>query len=134
MDYFPLFLNLRGQTVLIVGGGDIALRKTDLMRRAGADVHIVAPELHPTLATYVAAGQVSWTAQRFEAIALPRVRLVIAATDDDAINAQVSNAAHDANLLVNVVDDSEKSNAIFPAIVDRSPVVVAISSGGASPV
>ncbi len=134
MDYFPLFLDLRDQSVLVVGGGDIALRKTDLLLRAGARISVVAPTLHPQLADYAASRRLTWFAGAFDPSLVAGTRLVVAATDDDHINAQVSLAATAANVLVNVVDDREKSNAIFPAIVDRSPVVVAISSGGASPV
>jgi len=132
--YFPAFLRLAGCRVLVVGGGEVALRKVRLLRRAAAHVEVVARELHAELAAQVAAGGLRHVAAAFEPSQLDGCRYVVAATDDVAVNAAVAAAAGTRGLFVNVVDDPEHSTAITPSIVDRAPLTVAISSGGAAPV
>ncbi len=133
MRHFPVFFDLRNEPALIVGGGEVAARKLALLRQAGAIVTVVAPEVVPTIAAQVWGG-VRWLARRFEAADVRDMRLVIAATNDRQVNAAVASAARKANVPVNVVDDAALSSFIVPAIVDRSPLVVAITSGGAAPV
>ncbi|MGH8482368.1 MAG: precorrin-2 dehydrogenase/sirohydrochlorin ferrochelatase family protein, partial [Nevskiaceae bacterium] len=128
--YFPIFLKLAGEPVLVVGGGEVALRKVRLLRRAGARVRLVARELHPELATLGLAP----VAAQFEASLLDGCRLAIAATDDAALNAGVARAARERGIPVNVVDDEAAGTWVSGAIVDRAPVLVAISSGGGAPV
>ena len=134
MDYLPLFADLAGRPVLVVGGGDIAARKIELLRRAGARIQIASRELCPELQALLDEQQLEWLATSFEPAQLDKVFLVIAATDDNALNAQVYDEANARHKLVNVVDDQPKCSFIFPSIVDRSPLVVAISSSGTSPV
>ncbi|MBE5253502.1 siroheme synthase CysG [Mixta mediterraneensis] len=134
MDYLPLFASLKGRPVLVVGGGEIAARKTELLRRAGARVQIAARELCPELQSLHETQQLEWLATAFDPAQLDGVFLVIAATDDNALNAQVFETANARQKLVNVVDDQPKCSFIFPSIVDRSPLVVAISSSGTAPV
>ncbi len=134
MDYLPLFADLRQRPVLVVGGGEVAARKIDLLLRAGAVVRIVAQSLSPELEQRRQASQVSWLAERFVPQQLDDVFLVIAATDDAGLNAEVFEQANQRQLLANVVDDQPKCSFIFPSIVDRSPIVVAISSSGTAPV
>jgi uroporphyrin-III C-methyltransferase / precorrin-2 dehydrogenase / sirohydrochlorin ferrochelatase len=134
MDYFPIFLRLAGEPVLVVGGGEIAARKIDLLLRTSAKVRVVAPELVAGLAERVATGEIVHVAAEFTPEHLDGVRLAIAATDKRAINAWVAHQAERRNIPVNVVDDRELSRFIMPAIVDRSPVVVAIGSSGDAPV
>lgn len=134
MDYLPLFADLAGRPVLVVGGGDIAARKIELLRRAGARIQIASRELCPELQTLLDEQQLEWLAMAFEPAQLDKVFLVIAATDDNALNAQVYDEANARHKLVNVVDDQPKCSFIFPSIVDRSPLVVAISSSGTAPV
>jgi uroporphyrin-III C-methyltransferase/precorrin-2 dehydrogenase/sirohydrochlorin ferrochelatase len=134
MDYFPIFLRLAGEPVLVVGGGEVAARKIDLLLRTSAKVRVVAPELVPGLAERVAAGEIVHLAAEFTPEHLDGVRLAIAATDIRAINAWVARQAERRNIPVNVVDDRELSRFIVPAIVDRSPVVVAVGSSGDAPV
>jgi len=133
MRYFPLFADLRGRRVLVVGGGEVAERKVRLLLEAGADVQVVSPELSPWLAAREGES-VTWAATQFDASQLAGAALVVAATNDAAVNALVSEAARAANVFANVVDDAERSSVIVPAIVDRSPLVIAISSGGVAPV
>jgi uroporphyrin-III C-methyltransferase / precorrin-2 dehydrogenase / sirohydrochlorin ferrochelatase len=134
MEYFPIFLRLAGEPVLVVGGGEVAARKIDLLLRTSARVRVVAPELVPALAQLAAAGEIAHVASEFRPEHLDGVRLAIAATDKHAINAWVARQAERRNVPVNVVDDRELSRFIVPAIVDRSPVIVAIGSSGDAPV
>lgn len=134
MDYLPLFLRLQGASVLVVGGGEVATRKVALLEACGARITLVAPALAPALATAVAEGRITHDAQPFSARSLAGVRLVVAATDDEAVNAAVAAAGMATGVLVNVVDSPDLSNCIVPAIIDRSPIVVACSTGGAAPV
>jgi uroporphyrin-III C-methyltransferase/precorrin-2 dehydrogenase/sirohydrochlorin ferrochelatase len=128
--YFPIFLKLAGERVLVVGGGEVALRKVRLLERAGARIEIVARELHPELARLGLAA----IAPDFRPQQLPGCRLVVAATDDADLNAAVAQAARAAGVPVNAVDDPAASTWISPSIVDRAPLLIAISSGGAAPV
>ncbi|MFZ2540466.1 MAG: siroheme synthase CysG [Gallionella sp.] len=131
MDFLPIFLNVKGKHCLIVGGGEVARRKADMLLKAGAKVRVVAPQIEPTLAKQ---SRVEAIDSRFEAQHLDGVALVIAATNDRSVNQQVSQQALKRNIPVNVVDDPELCSFIMPAILDRSPLMVAFSSGGASPV
>jgi uroporphyrin-III C-methyltransferase / precorrin-2 dehydrogenase / sirohydrochlorin ferrochelatase len=129
--HFPLFLRLDGETVLLVGGGEVALRKARLLRKAGARLRLVAREVHPEL---LADPQVDWAAKTFDPAQLDAVRLAVAATDDAALNAEVAAAAEARGIWVNVVDDPGLSRVITPSIIDRAPILIAIGSSGAAPV
>ena len=134
MDFLPIFLNIKGARCLVVGGGAVAARKAGLLLGCGAQVAVVSPELGEALASEKAAGRIEHIAARFEESHLAGASVVIAATDDHAVNAAVSVAARARDLPVNVVDSPELCSFIFPSIVDRSPMIVAVSTGGASPV
>lgn len=134
MEFLPIFLNIRGQPCLVVGGGDVATRKVELLLRAQASVTVVAPELCTALAALKNAGNIVHLAATIRAEQVGGQRVVIAATDDEAVNRAVAEAAQRQNIPVNVVDKPELCTFIMPAIIDRSPVIVAVSSGGASPV
>src|SRR6185436_10276758 len=134
MRYFPLFLDLAGKPVLLVGGGDVAARKFALLGEAGAAVTVVAPALGTALTAVLERGAITHVARAFQAADLDGSWLVVAATDDRAVNAAVAAAAHAARIPCNVVDDRELSSFIMPAIIDRSPVQIAVSTGGTSPV
>lgn len=133
MRWLPLFLDLRGRPVLLVGGGEVALRKLRLLRASGAEVTVVAPRIDPGIHQLAAEGHVLLRETRFAAEHVSGHRLVIAATDEATVNLQVARAAEAAGLFCNVVDDGESSSAIVPSIIDRSPLMVAISTGGAAP-
>lgn len=134
MEFLPIFLKLRGQPCAVVGGGDVAARKVALLLAAGGRVTVTAPELCDELAERLRAGEIEHRAERYTPAALAGAALAIAATDDRAVNAEVSRDAQARLLPVNVVDDPELCSFIMPAIVDRSPMIVAVSTGGASPV
>jgi uroporphyrin-III C-methyltransferase/precorrin-2 dehydrogenase/sirohydrochlorin ferrochelatase len=134
MDYLPLFMQLRSQPVVVVGGGHIAIRKIDLLRRSGAQITVVSPELREELHKLAARGELRHIAEKFTEAHVEGATLVIAATNDHEINVAISAAAQARRIPVNVVDTPALSTFIFPAIVDRSPIIVGVSSGGESPV
>ena len=132
MDYLPMFARLEGRPVLLVGGGEVALRKARLLLAAGARITLVSPALEPEFHEF--AGRFTHVAARFDPAHLAGQILVVAATDDLEVNALVYQSATERGLFVNLVDDPERSSFIFPSIIDRSPIVVAVSSGGKAPV
>ncbi|MBK1644950.1 uroporphyrinogen-III C-methyltransferase [Thiocapsa imhoffii] len=134
MDFLPIFQDIRGRPCLVVGGGATATRKVSSLLRAGASVNLISPALSDTLAQQVERGAIHHQARRFEPSDLPGHRLVIAATDDREVNRQIGELARELDLPVNVVDDPEACTFLLPSIVDRSPVVIAVSTGKASPV
>jgi uroporphyrin-III C-methyltransferase/precorrin-2 dehydrogenase/sirohydrochlorin ferrochelatase len=133
VDYLPLFVRLKDRSVLVVGGGEIAARKVALLCRAGAAVHIVAPELGEQTRNLLEEHGLSHAARTYRSEDIADAALVVSATDDDAVNLQVFEDCVAAGKLVNSVDRPDRSNVIFPSLVDRSPVIVAVSTGGASP-
>ena len=134
MDYFPLFFNLRGQSVLIVGGGEVAWRKTQLLGRAGAVPHVVAPAIGQKLVTLTTQLGGEASCREYASADVTGHRIVVAAGDDEELNRQVSADAKELGIPVNVVDRPALCDFIFPALVDRSPLIVAVSSSGSSPV
>jgi uroporphyrin-III C-methyltransferase / precorrin-2 dehydrogenase / sirohydrochlorin ferrochelatase len=134
MDYLPIFCRLDNKPVLLVGGGDVAERKARLLLDAGARLTVVAPELDPELAALADNGTIDWLAAEFEPKQLVGKWLVVAATDRREVNALVYQSTNQAGIFANVVDDPKRSSFIMPSIIDRSPLMVAISSGGKAPV
>ena len=134
MDYLPVFLKLTGRPCLVVGGGNIAARKLALLLRAGARVTVVAPEVGESVTEQAAGADVNIERRSFAEGDLDGCCAVIAATDDVGVNATVSDRCHDRAIPVNVVDDPARCSFIMPSIIDRSPVVVAVSTGGTNPV
>ncbi len=131
MDFLPIFLNIKNRPCLVVGGGNIAVRKVSVLLQAGAKIKIIAPQLDEA---FELPPSCEYLAEHFQPAHLDGMTLVIAATNDAAVNAQVSCEAKQRNIPVNVVDNPELCSFIMPAILDRSPLVVAFSTGGASPV
>ena len=134
MDYFPIFLKLSKQPCLVVGAGSCAARKIELLSRAGADITVVAHDISTQVAAMQASHHLTIYRKYFEPNDLADFKLVISATNDKSVNENVSKCANKAGIWVNVVDSPALCNFIFPAIVDRSPLTIAISSGGVSPV
>ncbi|MFC5705924.1 siroheme synthase CysG [Aeromonas eucrenophila] len=132
MDYLPMFAKLEGRPVLLVGGGEIALRKARLLLAAGAKLTLVSPELDPAFHEF--GDRFTHLAEHFTPQHLAGQQLVVAATDSLEVNALVYQSADALGLFVNVVDDPQRSSFIFPSIIDRSPIMVAVSSGGKAPV
>jgi uroporphyrin-III C-methyltransferase / precorrin-2 dehydrogenase / sirohydrochlorin ferrochelatase len=134
MNYFPVFFDLRAQKVLVVGGGDVAARKVALLERAGAAIKLVAPLISPELMARAATGTIKIEIREFVPADLDGARLVIVATSRRAVNRWIAALSDSRGIPVNVVDDRDASRFIVPAVIDRDPVLVAISTGGASPV
>lgn len=134
MDYLPLFFDLRQQNVLLVGGGAIALRKARLLLKAQAKIQVVAPQIGDELRQIVLASGGHCLQQAYHDQLLDDVILVISATDLNSVNSQVAADCRQRKIPVNVVDNPALCTVIMPAIVDRSPVIIGITSGGEAPV
>lgn len=134
MDFLPIFFDLKDRCCLVVGGGDVALRKADLLARSGARLRVVSPELCADLDKLIKQNGGEYHAAVYQPEYLAGATLVIAATDNIDVNMSVSADARAVNLPVNVVDNPALSTFIVPAVIDRSPIVIAVSSGGQSPV
>lgn len=134
MDYFPIFLTLKNQDCLVVGAGEIAARKIELLARAGAKITVVAKKISPHVTNLEASCKLSLLQKSFTPDDLNGFKLVVSATDNRETNQLVAKTADELNILVNVVDNQDLCSFIFPAIIDRSPIIAAVSSGGAAPV
>ncbi|TVR83614.1 MAG: uroporphyrinogen-III C-methyltransferase [Rhodospirillales bacterium] len=134
MQHFPMFLDLNERTALVVGGGEIAARKVRLLRGAGARVRIVAPHVDDALTALVAEGGITLIRRRFDEADVAGAVVVVSATGREDVDVTVAAAANRAGIPVNVVDNKALSTFIVPAIVDRDPITVAISSAGTAPV
>lgn len=135
MNYFPIFTQLKGRLCLVVGAGEVAARKIDLLLQAGANIRVVAPKINDSVQA-MASSTTHLTVIRdeYHTRYLSDVQLVISATSNRQLNQQIAQDAEAQKLFVNVVDDTELCSFITPAIVDRSPVTIAISTGGKAPV
>lgn len=133
MPYFPIFLDLRGRTVLLAGGGEAAASKARLLVRAGADILLLAAEIGEEMGELLADGSIRRQISAFQADLLDGVAIVIDGAGDPNLTARIRLAAQARNVLVNVVDVPAQCDFTVPAILDRSPVMVAISTGGGAP-
>ncbi|MBJ6610174.1 MAG: uroporphyrinogen-III C-methyltransferase [Candidatus Thiothrix moscowensis] len=134
MDRFPIFLDLHGRSCLVVGGGKVAERKVDSLLRAGANVILVAPQITAEMGNTISGQNVTHHSRPFVDSDIEGIFLIIAATNDAKVNAHIATLANARHIPVNVVDDQALCSFIVPSVVDRSPVIVAVSTGGASPV
>ena len=134
MNFLPIFLNVKHRSCLVVGGGDVAARKVALLQRAEAQVTVVASTLCEALNEQSKKRRIRHQHKAFAPTDVTNHALVVGATNDPVVNEQVSIAARKQNIPVNVVDQPGLCTFIMPSIVDRSPVLIAVSSGGASPV
>ena len=137
MDYLPLFLDMKNKSCLIVGGGVIAERKVSILARAQASITVIAPNITSEIKRKLGE-QITWQEKIFSVDDLDGTsnyyQIVIAATDDRKVNAEIAQLCRDKNIFVNTSDDSKNCDFILPSIIDRSPVQIAVSTGGASPV
>ena len=134
MDYLPVFLNLKGRTCLVVGAGEVAARKIELLASAGAAVTVIAKEISAQVTALLESYELTICQKPFQTADVSGFRLIVSATNDPETNRQVAKAAEQQQIPVNVVDSPELCSFIFPAIIDRSPIVAAVSSGGSAPV
>jgi uroporphyrin-III C-methyltransferase/precorrin-2 dehydrogenase/sirohydrochlorin ferrochelatase len=133
MQYLPIFIDLKQKSCLVVGGGEVAARKAQMLLRAQAQVTVVAPRLCSALQSLSDEGAITHIVGTYQEPQLEHATLVIAATDDESVNRLVSAQAHKLNLPVNVVDHPELCSFILPSIIDRSPVLIAVSTEAQSP-
>lgn len=131
MAYFPFFIDIENKKILIVGGGNVALRKAEKLVQFGADIVVVAPEICAELERL---DGVKLIRRRFENKDICTAFAVIAATNDKQLNARIYALCNDLGILVNTVDDPENCGFYFPALVRKNNVTVGISTGGTSPV
>lgn len=134
MDYFPIFIKLKDRECVVVGGGEVAARKVSLLLRSHARVTVISPKLGNTLSQWLTEETIQHKQKEFEDSDIDNCAVVIACTDDKDVNQSVHTAAVSKNIPVNVVDNPALCTFVVPSIIDRSPVVAAVSTGGASPV
>ncbi|MFB1015688.1 MAG: NAD(P)-dependent oxidoreductase [Alteromonadaceae bacterium] len=134
MKYFPIFLNAKNIDAMIIGGGDVAARKIELLLKSTEKITIMSAELSPSVTALIAKHQLTWLAHQYQPGLLTNKNLVIAATDDTSVNESVYHEASGLKLLINVVDQPEFCSYITPAIIDRAPMIIALSSSGSAPI
>jgi len=134
MEHLPIFLDIKNKPCLVVGGGEIAVRKVNSLLRSGAAVTVVSPQLAPALEQRRTAGELEHRARHFYDEDIEGCHLAIAATDDRQVNHHISQLANASRIPVNVVDQPTDCSFIMPSVIDRSPVVAAVSTGASSPV
>jgi uroporphyrin-III C-methyltransferase/precorrin-2 dehydrogenase/sirohydrochlorin ferrochelatase len=134
MDYLPLFVDLRTRRALVIGGGEQATQKICLLLKAGAEALVLAGQAGDEIRDLATAGRLTLEARNFESADLAGCAVVFCASGDAATDAAVAAAARAANVPVNVVDRADLSTFIVPAIVERDPIVIGISSGGTAPI
>jgi uroporphyrin-III C-methyltransferase/precorrin-2 dehydrogenase/sirohydrochlorin ferrochelatase len=134
MDYFPVFVKLKNQKCLVIGAGEIAARKIDLLARAGANITVIANKFSHHVSNIEHSCHLTLLQKSFTTTDVCGFKLVISATDNKETNMLVAKSAEEQNILVNVVDSPDLCSFIFPAIIDRSPIIAAVSSGGSAPV
>jgi precorrin-2 dehydrogenase/sirohydrochlorin ferrochelatase len=131
--YYPIFLDLEGRRVIIVGGGGVSARKVESMLRHGASVTVIAPECTADIEQAAAEGRLTLVRRNYEATDVAGAALVIASTNSAAINERIAHDCRERNILVNVVDDTSLCDFIVPAIVENGSIQIAVSTGGKSP-
>jgi uroporphyrin-III C-methyltransferase/precorrin-2 dehydrogenase/sirohydrochlorin ferrochelatase len=134
MEYFPVFIDSTKINAMVVGGGDVAARKIELLLKATPKITIMAEQVSANVLRLIDHYHLTWLAHNYRTGLLANKNLVIAATDDNQVNKAIYNEAEQLNILVNVVDQPELCSYITPAIIDRDPMIIAISSSGSSPV
>ena len=133
MRYYPVFLDIAAKPVVVIGGGEVALRKVEGLLDAGARVTVVSPELHPDLGTLAVEGRVKHIAREYERGDLQGYVLAFVGTDDRSLNAIVAREGRERGVWVNAVDDPPNCDFIMPGIVRRGDLIVAVSTSGGSP-
>lgn len=133
MKYYPVFLDIKDKICVIVGGGEVALRKAERLLDCGANVSIISPNLTPELAALKDKNLIAHVAAEYSGDLINQAALIIGATDDEKINARISKDARARGIPVNIVDDPQKCDFILPSIVQRGDLVIAIGTGGKSP-
>jgi precorrin-2 dehydrogenase/sirohydrochlorin ferrochelatase len=133
MSYYPIFVDLKGRKVIVIGGGTVAQRKIESLLDYGADIHVLSRELTPALRRMVDKGTIGWIGPEFHDRSLQGAFLVIAATDDPLLNRRVGQVAKQNHTLVNAVDQPSDCSFIVPSVLRRGDLTIAVSTSGKSP-
>jgi siroheme synthase-like protein len=133
MGYYPIFVEMQGRPVLLVGGGHVALEKIGKLVRAGATVTVVAPELIPEVRAFIDAGEATWKPRRYQPGDVEGFEVVMIATDDGAVNSTVATEAREHGIWVNAADDVKNCDFILPSLATKGTIAIAASTGGTSP-
>ena len=134
MKYFPIFLNANNINAMVIGGGDVAARKIELLLKSTSQITIMSAMLSPSVNALIQKHQLTWLCHQYQPGLLTDKNLVIAATDNTEVNESVYHEARKLKLLINVVDQPEFCSYITPAIIDRAPMIIALSSSGSAPI
>ncbi len=134
MKYFPIFLDAEHISAMVIGGGDVAARKIELLLKTTTNIVVMSESVSPSVHRLIQAHNLPWLEHNYANGHLATINLVIAATDNSAVNKAVADEAKPLNILTNVVDQPELCTYITPAIIDRSPIIIAISSSGSAPI
>ena len=134
MKYFPVFLDGSKINAMVVGGGDVAARKIELLLKTTTKITIMSASVTEGVERLINQHQLSWLKHNYKAGLLDKITLVIAATDNKTVNESIYHEAVKFNILVNVVDQPAICTYITPAIIDRSPMIIALSSSGSAPI
>lgn len=134
MKYFPVFLDANNISAMVVGGGEVATRKIELLLKSTAQITVMSAQVCVSVERLINLHQLTWLKHDYQAGHLTAINLVIAATDDTAVNKAIYDEATPLNILTNVVDQPELCTYITPAIIDRAPILIALSSSGSSPI
>jgi uroporphyrin-III C-methyltransferase/precorrin-2 dehydrogenase/sirohydrochlorin ferrochelatase len=134
MKYLPIFLDIQNKPCLVVGGGQVAARKIKLLMNAGANIKIISPEICTEILQMSEHKQIKYISRKYQAGDEDGTTLIFAATDSEETNQEIAAAANEQGIPCNTVDNPDNGSFIMPSIIDRSPVVAAVSTGGASPI
>jgi siroheme synthase-like protein len=132
-QYYPIYLNICDRRCIVIGGGDVALRKVQILLEYGAEVDVISPELDPELIKLAKDNQIHTFAREYKDGDLDGCFVAIAATDSDEINRQVAQEARRRSILINVVDDAEYCDFIVPSVMRRGDITITVSTSGKSP-
>ena len=133
MESYPIMMNLKGKNIVIVGGGQIAYRKLSGLQQTGALITVVSPVIHEEIEKILTINKITWKKKYFEPDDLDSAFIIIAATNDKKVNAEVALSARN-HQLVNIVDNHEISNFHVPAKLKRGELTISVATGGASPI
>lgn len=134
MKYFPIFLDAENISAMVIGGGDVAARKIELLLKTTANIVVMSENVSPSVHRLIQSHNLPWLEHNYTSGHLADINLVIAATDNSSVNKAVSEETKPLNILTNVVDQPELCTYITPAIIDRSPMIIAICSSGTAPI
>ena len=132
-EYYPIMLKVSGKKCVVVGGGNVAERKTKAFLECGGTVYVISPNLSSGLRSLAETGQIEVIHRDYRADDLKNAAIVVAATDDQEVNKRIYSEGQQRGILTNVVDDPENSNFIVPSVLQRDDVIIAVSTSGRSP-